>query len=121
MTNREKVARWLCSNADDWWDAPEGEKGWEGKSFYLAQADELLALLGEAPVGEPVESPWKLWDGWGPHTDGLMRVSRIGPSIGGLEAFYNTNKADIQGTREDLELVVNAVNAYLHPGSQDDG
>ena len=67
---------------------------------------------------EPVGGPWKLWNGWGPANDGLMRVERIGPSLGGLEAFYNTHKTDIQATLENLRLVVNAVNLYLNPPSR---
>ena len=78
------------------------------------EATELLALIGD---GEPVAGPWKLWDGWGPHTDGLMRVMHIGPIDGGLRAYDSDglSPVDIQGTREDLELVVNAVTAHLHP------
>lgn len=71
---------------------------------------------------EKMEGPWKLWDGWGPHKDGLMRVSHIGPSVGGLRAYDSDglSPVDIQGTREDLELVINAVNAYLAPQRERD-
>ena len=54
-------------------------------------------------------TPWKLWNGWGPHTDGLMRVLRIGPDSdrGGL---FVADGGDIVGSKKDLEAVCNALN-----------
>ena len=101
MNHTEKVAKWL-----------EEKHSFEPEDATKVAKD-LLSLIDQQ--GEPVAGPWKLWSGWGPADDGLMRVERIGPSMGGLEAFYNAHKTDIQATLEDLELVVNAVNAYLHP------
>ena len=52
--------------------------------------------------------PWKLWNGWGPHTDGLMRAHRISPDPdkGGL---FVADGGDIVGSKEDLEAVANAL------------
>ena len=66
-----------------------------------------------------MKGEWKLWDGWGPAKDGLMRCARIGPPAeGGLRAFDSAglSPVDIEGTCEDLDMVVNAVNAFLRPG-----
>lgn len=32
---------------------------------------------------EKQTTPWKLWNGYGPLPDGMMRVVRIGPENGG--------------------------------------
>jgi len=61
MDSRERVARWLCKNADDFW-ADEVDETGRGpdlpNSYYFGQAEELLALL--TPEAEPVG--WALSD-----------------------------------------------------------
>lgn len=50
---------------------------------------------------------WRIYNGWGPGADGLMRAQRIGPAAGGgIQA--SEPGADIAGTREDLELAAQA-------------
>ena len=56
--------------------------------------------------------PWKLWNGYGPGTDGLMRVERIGPDGPYLGLTTHPDSSDIAGTMEDLEMVVLAVNSH---------
>ena len=66
--------------------------------------EKLRELEAKATPG-----PWKLWNGWGPHTDSLMRVERIGPDgDGGIQP---SNGGDMMGRREDLEIVCQMRNA----------
>jgi len=122
MNGRMKMSKtaWVNrANYEAWLNGEEGAESpflWEKESRH---AD--MALVPVREPSEPVGGPWKLWNGWGPANDGLMRVERIGPSLGGLEAFYNTHKTDIQATLEDLRLVVNAVNLYLQPSEPVEG
>ena len=59
---------------------------------------------------------WKLWNGYGPLTDGMMRVERIGPEERRNEPHRSGLTAgegrDIVGSEEHLELVVDAVNSH---------
>ena len=65
---------------------------------------ELRRLLDAA------ETPWALWDGYGPDGNGDMRVARIGHLSGsGIRA--DPDSADIYGRREAFELLASAVNA----------
>ena len=65
---------------------------------------ELRRLLDAA------ETPWALWDGYGPDGNGDMRVARIGHLYGsGIRA--DPDSADIYGRREAFELLASAVNA----------
>ena len=46
--------------------------------------------------------PWKIWNGWGPASDGFHRALRIGPdNDGGIR----THTGDIYGSKADLELI----------------
>lgn len=53
---------------------------------------------------------WKLFNGYGPLADGLMRVERIGPDGGG--GITTDESSDMAGTREDLEGLISAVNSH---------
>ena len=62
MNTREKVARWLCRRVyseqglmtwEEVWDAYPRER-----ERFLGDADELLALLEQEPVGEVVAWAW---------------------------------------------------------------
>ena len=59
---------------------------------------------------EQATAQWKLWNGYGPLPDSMMRVERIGPKGGGLTTEYGSS--DIRGSVEHLELVITAVNAH---------
>ena len=59
---------------------------------------------------DATETPWALWDGYGPDGNGDMRVARIGHLSGsGIRA--DPDSADIYGRREAFELLASAVNA----------
>ena len=59
---------------------------------------------------DATETPWALWDGYGPDGNGDMRVARIGHLSGsGIRA--DPDSADIYGMREAFELLASAVNA----------
>ena len=48
---------------------------------------------------------WKLWNGWGPAQDGLMRVLRIGPENDYYQKSLNASGGvDIVGAEEVLVL-----------------
>ena len=65
---------------------------------------ELRALLEKATPG-----PWRLWDGYAAF-DGSQRCLRIGNDAGrGIRAGHDDT--DLAGSREDFELVAEAVNA----------
>ena len=59
---------------------------------------------------DATETPWAVWDGYGPDGNGDMRVARIGHLSGsGIRA--DPDSADIYGRREAFELLASAVNA----------
>ena len=59
---------------------------------------------------DATETPWALWDGYGPDGNGDMRVARIGHLSGsGIRA--DPASADIYGRREAFQLLASAVNA----------
>lgn len=60
---------------------------------------------------EASPAPWKCWNGWGPHTDGLMRVLRIGPMSSASTGLWVNDGGDIVGTEEDIELAARARDA----------
>ncbi len=66
---------------------------------------EAERLLKDITPGE-----WRLWNVWGPGTDGLMSVERIGVddplAWKGLQSHFES--ADIRGTRADLEFIAAA-------------
>ena len=69
---------------------------------------EMLAELRR--LLDAAETPWALWDGYGPDGNGDMRVARIGHLSGsGIRA--DPDSADIYGRREAFELLASAVNA----------
>ena len=69
---------------------------------------EMLAELRR--LLDATETPWALWDGYGPDGNGDMRVARIGHLSGsGIRA--DPDSADIYGRREAFELLASAVNA----------
>ncbi len=77
------------------------------------RASVSLPSLDEFPDVKPATAlPWAMYDGWGPHTDGLMRALRIGGAHpnGGIRA--SEFGADVAGQREDFEYIVTACNAY---------
>jgi len=57
-------------------------------------------------------TPWKLWNGYGPLSDGKYAVSRIGPATGMFDGLTGSGGADIVGTKDDLEFVAIAVNSF---------
>jgi hypothetical protein len=66
---------------------------------------EASRLLEQITPGE-----WKLWNGFGPGTDGFMRVERIGPGDPDAWRSIQTQpeSPDIRGTKADLEFVASA-------------
>ena len=62
------------------------------------------------------ETPWALWNGYGPDGRGDMRVERIG-HLSGSGIQTDPDSADMYGPREAFELLVSAVNAL--PGLLD--
>ena len=57
------------------------------------------------------DRPWRMWDGWGPDTQGEMHATRTGPDGGGGIEPSDPAHSDLRATREDFEGAVTAINA----------
>jgi len=65
--------------------------------------EEMEHAIREAE-SKATPGPWLCWNGWGPNTDGLMRVLRLGPDgEGGIKE--SVGQGDICGRHEDFEFI----------------
>jgi hypothetical protein len=71
----------------------------------LRRAAALMRERAEAAT----PGPWKMWDGWGPTSDGLMGVARFGPDSG-ERVFIHDEQRDLYASRGNWEHI-----ASWHP------
>lgn len=78
--------------------------GWEAKDSCLSIHPEWLAELRSAAEAA-TPGPWKLLDGWGPASDGLVHVGRIADDTYDTVVDSEHGSSDIRGRKEDFEHI----------------